>query len=146
MTHFNRATHADPYRNGNGNGDPFTAYTAAFSCFAAEDPLSTDPGRAANMKTGTPQTVWSYNGGLTRAAVVVYARYMREPRFEREPTADELRLIVDYCAHYIHAPCLVETDELRLLRLAIVRVTTPEQLAGWLWGCSTIGIAVLGGL
>jgi hypothetical protein len=115
--HFNRATHA-------AAPDPFTAYTPA----------------------GTPQTVWAYNGGITRRAVVVYARYMAEPRFEREPTLDELRLIVDYCHHYINAPCLVETDELRILRSAILFVETPHELSGWLWGCGTIGIAVLGGL
>jgi hypothetical protein len=31
-------------------------------------------------------------------------------------------------------------DELSLLRLSILRVTTAEQLAGWLWGCSSIGL------
>jgi hypothetical protein len=97
---------------------------------------------------GTPVTVWSYNGGRTRHAVVVYACYIRDPRFEREPTPDEIRLIVDYCDYWINAPLLVQPrDELHLLRLAIVRVTTAEQLAGWLWGCSSIGLGnVLGGI
>lgn len=97
---------------------------------------------------GTPQTVWAYNGGRTRHAIVVYACYIRDPRFEREPTADEIRLIVDYCDYWINAPCLVyPADEIRLLRLSILRVQTAEQLAGWLWGCSSIGLGnVLGGL
>jgi hypothetical protein len=97
---------------------------------------------------GTPQTVWVYNGGRTRSAIVVYACYLRDPLYEREPTSDEIRLIVDYCEYWINAPCLVyPADELRLLRLAILRVQTAEQLSGWLWGCSSIGLGnVLGGL
>jgi len=89
---------------------------------------------------GTPQSVWAYNGGITRHAVVVYACYIRDPRFEREPTPDEIRTIVEYCHHWIHAPILSQPrDELHLLRLAILRVTTAEQLAGWLWGCEQVG-------
>jgi hypothetical protein len=96
---------------------------------------------------GTPQTVWAYNGGRTRHAIVVYACYIRDPRFEREPTADEIRLIVEYCAYFIHAPCLFVSDELCALRETIVYVETAEQLAGWLWGCASLGLGnVLGGL
>jgi hypothetical protein len=96
---------------------------------------------------GTPQSVWAYNGGSTRHAVVVYACYMRDPMYEPEPTPDEMRLIVEYCDYWIHAPLLVQPrDELHLLRLAILRVQTAEQLAGWLWGCASIGLGnVLGG-
>jgi hypothetical protein len=100
---------------------------------------------------GTPQTVWSYDslprgakargGGRTRHAIVVYACYIRDPLYEREPTADEVRQIVEYCDYWINAPCLVyPADELSLLRLSILRVTTAEQLAGWLWACGTIGL------
>jgi hypothetical protein len=98
--------------------------------------------------SGTPQSVWAYNGGATRHAVVVYACYMRDPRFEREPTPDEIRTIAEYCAYFISAPILSQPrDELHLLRLAILRVQTAEQLAGWLWGCEQIGLGnVLGGL
>ncbi len=89
---------------------------------------------------GTPQTVWLYNGGRTRAAVVVYACYIRDPLYEREPSADEIRLLVEYCHHWINAPLLVQPrHELRELRLAILRVTTAEQLAAWLWGCEQAG-------
>ena len=97
---------------------------------------------------GTPYSSWVYNGGATREDIVVYARYMRDPMTEREPSAAEIRRIAEFCAYWIHAPCwTMPADELRLLRLAILRVQTAEQLAGWLWGCASIGLgSVLGGL
>lgn len=103
---------------------------------------------AGYTRAGTPQSVWAYNGGVTRHAIVVYACYIRDPLYEREPAPDEIRLIVEYCAYWINAPCLIfPADEIRLLRLAIQRVQTTEQLTGWLWGCSQVGLGnVLGGL
>jgi hypothetical protein len=100
----------------------------------------------AYTEAGTPQTVWAYNGGSTRRAAVVYACHMRDPMYEREPAPDELRLIVEYCEHFINAPCWVfPADEIRLLRLSILRVRTTEQLTGWLWLCGEIGLGpVLG--
>jgi hypothetical protein len=102
---------------------------------------------APYTSSGTPQTVWAYNGGNTRRAVVVYACYIRDPMYEREPTAAEMRLLVEYCSYWINAPILVQPrHELRELRLAIVRVTTAEQLANWLEGVAGIGLGnVLGG-
>lgn len=97
---------------------------------------------------GTPRSSFTYNGGLTRRAILVYVRYINDPLTEREPDDAELRLLAEYCAYWIHAPCLVyPADELRLLRLSILRVTSAEQLAGWLWGVSSIGLGnVLGGI
>lgn len=100
----------------------------------------------AYTEAGTPQHFFAYNGGAARTAVRVYARYMGDPMFEREPTPDEIRTIAAYCEYFINAPCWVyPADEIRLLRLSILRVETASQLTGWLWGCHTIGIGpVLG--
>lgn len=95
---------------------------------------------------GRPHTSYDYNGGAIRSAVVVYACHMRDSLYEREPDDAEMRLLAEYCAYWIHAPCLLyPADELRLLRLSILRVTSAEQLAGWLWGVASIGLGnVLG--
>jgi hypothetical protein len=65
-----------------------------------------------------------------------------------------MRTIAAYCEYFIGAPCWIyPAEEIRLLRLAILRVAIPPcgsgqalaQLTGWLWGCHTIGIGpVLG--
>lgn len=100
----------------------------------------------AYTAAGTPETLRAYNGGITRHAVVVYSCYMRDPLYEREPTGAELRLIVDYCAYFIQAPCwVIPAAEIAILRRALLWVETPQELAGWLWGCSQNGIGpVLG--
>jgi hypothetical protein len=96
---------------------------------------------------GTPRSSFTYNGGATRRAYLVYVRYINDPLTERAPTADEIRTLAEYCEYWIGAPCWVfPADDLRLLRLSILRVTTAEQLAGWLWGVASIGLGnVLGG-
>jgi len=84
-------------------------------------------------------------GGRTRAAILVYVRYSQDPLFEREPTPSELRLIVEYCFDYIHAPELVFPRELIAhLREQVVHIKLPHELTNWLEGCRTIGIYPLG--
>lgn len=97
---------------------------------------------------GTPLTSWAYNGGCSRPAIRAYARYIDDPFYQPEPTAAEIRLLVEYCAYFISAPIWVyPAEQIRGLRLSILRVQTAEQLAGWLWGCATIGLgSVLGGI
>jgi len=93
----------------------------------------------AYTDAGTPETVWSYNGGITRRAVVVYVCHMRDPIYERAPSPRELRLLADYCDYWINAPCFVmPADEIRILRLSVLRVRTVEQLTGWLWCCQSV--------
>jgi len=90
---------------------------------------------------GLPLHYWGHRDGATRAAILVYVRHMADPRFEPEPTADELRLVVEYCAYFINAPCWKwPKHELGMLRASIEHVKTAHELATWLWGCSSIGI------
>jgi hypothetical protein len=97
---------------------------------------------------GTPQPYYLYNGGATRQAIVIYARHVRDAYFERPPTPFEVRLIVEYCAYFIHAPCFVHPAEpLAVLRYEIVRLTTCDELDVWLNACASIGLGnVLGAL
>jgi hypothetical protein len=88
---------------------------------------------------GLPTTY--YRQESTRAAILVYVRHMADPRFEPAPTAAELRLVVEYCAYFINAPCWkYPARELRMLRASIEHVKSAHELATWLWGCVQIGI------
>jgi len=88
---------------------------------------------------GLPTTY--YRQEATRAAIAVYLRYMADPIMEPEPTPAELRMIVEYCAYFIHAPAWTHPPrELKMLRASIEHVTSAHELATWLWGCGQIGI------
>jgi hypothetical protein len=90
---------------------------------------------------GLPLHSMGHHGGRTKDAILVYVRHMADSRFEPEPTADELRLVVEYCAYFINAPCWKwPAHELKMLRASIEHVKTPHELATWLWGCGEIGI------
>jgi len=83
-----------------------------------------------------------YRQEATRAAILVYVRHMAQPRFEPAPTADELRLVVEYCEYFIHAPAWkIPARELGMLRASIEHVKTVHDLATWLYGCRLIGCA-----
>lgn len=90
---------------------------------------------------GLPLHYSAHLGDPTWRAVLAYKRYIADPILEREPPADELRLVVEYCAYFLNAPCwLMPVEELALLRASIVHVKTAHELANWLWGCVQIGI------
>ena len=82
-----------------------------------------------------------YRQEATRAAILVYVRHMAQPRFEPAPTADELRLVVEYCEYFIHAPCWVmHKREVGMLRASVVAIATIVELETWLYGCRLIGL------
>jgi hypothetical protein len=93
---------------------------------------------------GAPYSCLSYNGGVTSYAIRVLLRHLDAPQFEREPTAGELRLVVEYCAYYIWAPIFVtHVADLAMLRRQIEHVRTVGELERWLYECAGIGIEPL---
>lgn len=96
---------------------------------------------------GTPQTYLAYNGGIIQTPLLIFRLYMRDPILERPPTPDEMRLLCEYCAYFINAPCLnLPREPLAVLRSEIEHVKTPYELAEWLRGCRAIGLSPLGAL
>jgi hypothetical protein len=82
--------------------------------------------------------------GMYAAAILVTLRHIQEPRFEPEPSPTELRLLVEHCAYFIHAPAWkFPARELKMLRASIEHIKTVPDLANWLWGCRQIGIRPL---
>lgn len=79
--------------------------------------------------------------GPAGAAIAAYKAYCADPIFAPAPTPAEVRLIAEYCEHYISSSLLTyPADELRQLRQAVVQIRTVKQLADWLWDCRRIGI------
>jgi hypothetical protein len=91
---------------------------------------------------GIPLTAHAY--GPTRAAIAAYIAYRDDPIFAPAPTDAQVRLIAQYCQHYIAAPLFTcPADELRRLRREVDHIRTVRELADWLWDCRRIGIEPL---
>jgi len=95
-------------------------------------------------KAGLPLHYDGHYGGATQDAILTYRSYMAEPVMQPAPSADELRLVVEYCAYFIHAPCWHwPRVDLDLLRASIEHVKTVHELGDWLRRCRRIGIEPL---
>lgn len=61
-----------------------------------------------------------------------------------EPTAEQIKLVVDYLNYYICAPCweLAEelAEELHALRVRSQTLATCDEIAAWIRACLDIGI------
>jgi hypothetical protein len=69
----------------------------------------------------------------------------------RTPTAEQLRMVIAYLQHHIHAPCWLEQspyenaeealgDQLRALRSASLAMVAIEDVDRFLLGCIQIGL------
>jgi hypothetical protein len=88
---------------------------------------------------GLPLTAHVY--GPAAAAIAAYKAYRADPIFAPEPTAAQVRLVAEYCEHYISSSLFTyPADELAQVRAAIVQIRTLRELADWLWDCRRIGI------
>jgi hypothetical protein len=82
--------------------------------------------------------------GPTRAAIAAYIAFRDDPVMEPAPTPDQVRLVAQYCQHYIQAPMFTcPAYELAQLRDAVMYIRTVQELADWLWDCRRIGIEPL---
>lgn len=95
---------------------------------------------------GLPLTAHVYEP--TRSAIAAYIAHRDDPIFVREPDAAQVRLVAEYCQHYINARepfghFTYPADELADLRIRVTRIRTVGELAGWLWDCRRIGIEPL---
>jgi hypothetical protein len=80
----------------------------------------------------------------TQAAIAAYIAYRDDPVMEPAPTDAQVRLVAQYCQHYISAPLFTyPADELRRLRWEVEHIRTADDLARWLWDCRRIGIEPL---
>ena len=93
----------------------------------------TDPQSYRNMGpvSGAPLNWQDDITGRMKAAVMAY--------LDQKPTADQLRIVICYIQHHIHAPCWLETppwgevdkemaDEIRALRALSLKLKTTQDV------------------
>jgi hypothetical protein len=96
--------------------------------------------------SGLPCGYRTFDGGVVRRAVLLYARYMHDPFYEPIPSRAQMRLLCEYCCYFIHAPCYDRAFPQEIichLRTQIEYVKLPHELANWLAGAAEIGVRPL---
>lgn len=80
--------------------------------------------------------------GVLPAAMQAYVFYVANPEGYPAPTADQLRLVIDYFRYVINAPCwrVDIIGKLSQARVLASGMTTIEQVEQFIDDCLAIGI------
>lgn len=101
--------------------------------------MTTVPRRYILTPLGLGPNFWRYEqSGLLAGAVDAYLSWSIDPNGFPEPSADILRLLIEYFDYWVNAPCW--KGDLEELRRTIKEVGTASQLREWLHNALDEGI------